>query len=77
MAEAVVATYEDELEAETAAGYLRSLGIAARVHFEASLGLPRSTVPIRVVSPPGAFEILVVVLLAPILINWIASLSIR
>ena len=110
MAEAVVARYEDELEAETAAGYLRSLGIGSRVHFEASLGLPRSTVPIRVISPFGAFGllvadadlerardalapagpsptrpkryrwlgwVLVVVLLAPILINWIASQRIR
>jgi hypothetical protein len=107
MAETVAARYEDELEAETAAGYLRSVGIEARVRFQASLGLPRSTVPIRVVTPFGDFELLVaeadlararealapagppqmrpqryrwlgwvliVVMLAPLLINWIASL---
>ncbi len=108
MAEAVAARYEDELEAETAAGYLRSLGIEARVRFQASLGLPRSTVPIRVIAPTGAFELLVLatdierarnslvpagppppprpqryrwlgwvlitVLLAPLLINWLVSL---
>jgi len=104
--EAIVARYEDELEAETAAGYLRSLGIAARVRFQASLGLPRSTVPIRVIASTGGFELLVapgdidrarealasagppparpqryrwlgwvliVVLVAPLVINWIAS----
>ena len=59
MAETVAAHYEDELEAETAAGYLRSMGIEARVRFQASLGLPRSTVPIRVVTPIGDFELLV------------------
>ncbi len=59
MAETVAARYEDELEAETAAGYLRSTGIEARVRFQASLGLPRSTVPIRVVTPFGDFELLV------------------
>jgi hypothetical protein len=86
------------------------LGIATRVHFEASLGLPRSTVPTRVIAPFGAFRlvvgevdldrardalvpagpsptrpqryrwlgwVLVVVLMAPILINWIASLFVR
>ena len=107
MAEALAARYEDELEAETAAGYLRSLGIEARVRFQASLGLPRSAVPIRVIAPTGAFELLVpatdierarnslvpagpppprpqryrwlgwvliIVLLAPLLINWLVSL---
>ena len=107
MAETVAGRYEDELEAETAAGYLRSMGIEARVRFQASLGLPRSTVPIRVVTPFGDFELLVaeadherardalapagpprmrpqryrwlgwvliVVMLAPLLVNWIASL---
>ena len=106
MAETVAARYEDELEAETAAGYLRSQGIEARVRFQASLGLPRSTVPIRVVTPFGDFELLVAdadserardalapagppqmrperyrwlgwvlifVMLAPLLINWIAG----
>jgi hypothetical protein len=105
--EAIAARYEDELEAETAAGYLRSMDIEARVRFQASLGLPRSTVPIRVIAPTGGFELLVpatdiararealasagpppprpqryrwlgwvliVVLLAPLLVNWIANL---
>jgi hypothetical protein len=57
--EAVAARYEDELEAETAAGYLRSVGIEARVRFDASMGLPRSTVPIRVITPFGDFQLLV------------------
>jgi hypothetical protein len=35
------------------------MGIEARVRFQASLGLPRSTVPIRVVTPFGDFELLV------------------
>ena len=107
MVEAIAARYEDELEAETAAGYLRSQGIEARVRFQASLGLPRSTVPIRVIAPTGAFELLVpatdmerarnalvpagpprprpqryrwlgwvliLVLLAPLVINWLLSL---
>ena len=59
MVEAVVAGFEDELEAETAAGYLRSLGIAARVRFQATQGLPRPTLPIRVIAPLGAFELVV------------------
>ena len=108
MVETVAARYEDELEAETAAGYLRSLGIEARVRFQASLGLPRSTVPIRVIAPTGGFELLVpetdaeharealasagpppprprryrwlgwvliVVLLAPLLFDWVLSLT--
>ncbi len=107
MVEAVAVRYEDELEAETAAGYLRSLGIEARVRFQASLGLPRSTVPLRVIAPTGGFELLVaetdaerarealasagpppprpqryrwlgwvliIVLLAPLLINWLVTL---
>ncbi|TMB99864.1 MAG: hypothetical protein E6J35_12645 [Chloroflexi bacterium] len=107
MIEAIAARYEDELEAETAAGYLRSMDIEVRVRFQASLGLPRSTVPIRVIAPTGGFELLVpdtdlerardalafagpppprpqryrwlgwvliVVLVAALLINWIASL---
>ena len=107
MVETIAARYEDELEAETAAGYLRSLGVEARVRFQASLGLPRSTVPIRVIAPTGGFELLVavtdaerarealasagpppprprryrwlgwvliIVLLAPLLINWLVSL---
>jgi hypothetical protein len=59
VAEAVAARYEDELEAETAAGYLRSLDIEARVRFQATLGSPRSTAPIRVIAPFGDFELLV------------------
>src|SRR5437867_1471609 len=106
MVEAIAARYEDELEAETAAGYLRSMDIEARVRFQASLGLPRSTVPIRVIAPTGGFELLVpatdmerarealasagppprpqryrwlgwvliVVLVAPLFVNWIANL---
>lgn len=106
--EVLVARFEDELEAETAAGYLRSQGIEARVRFEASMGLPRSTVPIRVVTPLGDFQLLVAesdlarahgalapvgpplerprryrwlgwvliaVMLAPLLVSWIASLT--
>jgi hypothetical protein len=59
MVEAVVAGFEDELEAETAAGYLRSLGMAARVRFQATQGLPRPMAPIRVIAPLGAFELVV------------------
>ena len=108
MIEAIAARYEDELEAETAAGYLRSMDIEVRVRFQASLGLPRSTVPIRVIAPTGGFELLVpdtdlerardalafagpppprpqryrwlgwvliVVLLAPLLFDWVLSLT--
>jgi hypothetical protein len=57
--EAVAAGFEDEVEAETAAGHLRSIGIAARVRFQATQGLPRSTLPIRVIAPLGAFELVV------------------
>jgi hypothetical protein len=59
MAEVVAAGFEDELEAETAAGYLRSLGIAARVRFEATQGLPRPMAPIRVIAPLAAFVLVV------------------
>jgi hypothetical protein len=59
MREVVVERYEDETEAETAAGYLRSVGLSARVFFSATMGAPRQLVPIRVVAPLGAFEILV------------------
>jgi hypothetical protein len=59
MAEVVAAGFEDELEAETAAGYLRSLGIAARVRFEATQGLPRPMAPIRVIAPLAAFQLVV------------------
>lgn len=57
--EAVAAGFEDELEAETAAGYLRSQGIDARVRFQATQGLPRPAAPIRVIVPLGAFELVV------------------
>ena len=59
MAEVVAAGFEDELEAETAAGYLRSIGIAARVRFEATQGLPRPMAPIRVIAPLASFELVV------------------
>jgi hypothetical protein len=59
MVEVVAAGFEDELEAETAAGYLRSLGIAARVRFQATQGLPRPMAPVRVIAPLGAFELVV------------------
>jgi len=59
MAEVVAAGFEDELEAETAAGYLRSLGIAARVRFDATQGLPRPMAPIRVIAPLASFELVV------------------
>jgi hypothetical protein len=107
VAEAVAARYEDEIEAETAAGYLRSLGIEARIRFQASMGLPRSTVAIRVVAPLGDYElvvahkdlararnalmpagsppprperyrwlgwVLIAVMIAPLIVGWIASL---
>ena len=59
MVEVVAAGFEDELEAETAAGYLRSLGIPARVRFEATQGLPRPMAPIRVIAPLAAFQLVV------------------
>ena len=59
MAEVVAAGFEDELEAETAAGYLRSLGIPARVRFDATQGLPRPMAPIRVIAPLAAFQLVV------------------
>jgi hypothetical protein len=59
MVEVVAAGFEDELEAETAAGYLRSLGISARVRFQATQGLPRPMAPIRVIAPLAAFELVV------------------
>jgi hypothetical protein len=57
--EVVVERYEDETEAETAAGYLRSVGLGARVFFRATMGAPRQVVPIRVVAPLGEYDILV------------------
>ncbi|MDP9251561.1 MAG: hypothetical protein M3O80_01025 [Chloroflexota bacterium] len=63
--EAVAAGFEDEVEAETAAGYLRSVGIAARVRFQATQGLPRQAAPIRVI----------VAFMLPLLFSWIVSLA--
>jgi hypothetical protein len=52
-----VGAFEDETEADTAAGYLRSLGIEARVTYRATMGVPRQVSPIRVVAPFGQFEV--------------------
>jgi len=57
--EVVVARFEDETEAETAAGYLRSIGLRPRVFFRATMGAPRQVVPIRVIAPLGDYELLV------------------
>ncbi len=57
MGEVVVERYEDETEAETVAGYLRSIGLTARVAFRATMGAPRQVVPIRVVAPLGEYEL--------------------
>jgi hypothetical protein len=57
VAEVVVERYEDETEAETVAGYLRSIGLNARVSFRATMGAPRHVVPIRVVAPMGEYEL--------------------
>jgi hypothetical protein len=57
--ETVVGHFEDEIEAEAAAGHLRSLEIDARVRYRATMGLPRSLAPIRVVSPFGDYEVVV------------------
>ena len=59
MAETVVGQFEDEIEAEAAAGHLRSLELGARVRYRATSGVPRPLAPIRVVSPFGAYEIVV------------------
>ena len=59
MSEVVVQRYEDELEAETAAGLLRANGIPSRVRYRATMGPPRSVAPIRVVAPFGEYELLV------------------
>ncbi len=59
MSEVVVQRYEDELEAETAAGLLKSIGIPARVRYRATSGAPQSVVPIRVIAPLGDHELLV------------------
>jgi hypothetical protein len=57
VSEPVVQRYEDELEAETAAGLLRANGITARVSYRATMGAPRSVVPTRVVAPMGDCEL--------------------
>jgi hypothetical protein len=57
--EVVVGRFEDEIEAEAAAGHLRSLDLDARVRYRATMGVPRPLAPIRVVSPFGEYEIVV------------------
>ena len=59
MGEAVVGRFEDEIEAEAAAGHLRSLELDARVRYGATMGVPRPLAPIRVVSPFGEYEVVV------------------
>ena len=59
MSEVVIQRFEDEIEAETAAAMLRSQGLAARVHFRATMGMPRSVVPLRSVPTIGDYEIVV------------------
>ena len=59
MGETVVGSYEDEIEAEAAAGHLRSLELDARVRYRATMGVPRPLAPIRVVSPFGEYEVVV------------------
>src|SRR6185295_5263730 len=59
VSETVVGQFEDEIEAEAAAGHLRSLELDARVRYRATMGVPRSLAPIRVVSPFGAYEVVV------------------
>jgi hypothetical protein len=59
LSEVVVQRYEDEVEAETAAGLLRSQGIGARVRYQATSGAPRHVAPIRVIAPLGGFELIV------------------
>ena len=59
MSETVVGQFEDEIEAEAAAGHLRSLELDARVRYRATMGVPRPLAPIRVVSPFGAYEVVV------------------
>jgi len=59
LTEVVAQRFEDELEAETAAGMLRANGVLARVRFRATMGPPRSTAPIRVMAPTGAYELLI------------------
>jgi hypothetical protein len=57
--EVVVGGYEDEIEAETAAGMLRAVEIPARVRYRATMGAPRPVAPIRVMAPFGEYELVV------------------
>jgi hypothetical protein len=59
VSETVVGRFEDEIEAEAAAGHLRSLELDARVRYRATIGVPRPLAPIRVVSPFGEYEVVV------------------
>lgn len=59
MAEVSVGRYEDEIEAEAAAGHLRSLELDARVTYRATAGVPRPLSPIRVMAPFGMYEVVV------------------
>jgi hypothetical protein len=59
MSEVVVGRYEDELEAETVAGLLRSRDLDARVSYRATMGVPRPMAPLRVIAPFAAYEIVV------------------
>ena len=59
MSETIVGRFEDEIEAEAAAGHLRALELEARVRYRATMGVPRPLAPIRVVSPFGEYEVVV------------------
>ena len=59
MAEVIVGRYEDEIEAEAAAGHLRALELDARVTYRASAGVPRPLAPVRVIAPFGMYEVVV------------------
>jgi hypothetical protein len=59
LSEVVVQRYEDEVEAETAAGLLRSKGIETRIRYQATSGYPRPVTPIRVIAPFGSYELVV------------------
>jgi hypothetical protein len=59
MGETVVGQFDDETLAEAAAGHLRWQGLDARVRYRATIGVSRPLAPIRVVSPFGAYEVVV------------------
>jgi hypothetical protein len=59
LSEIVAQEFEDELEAETAAGMLRANGVSARVRFRATMGPPHGVAPIRVIAPSGAYELVI------------------